>query len=139
MYTWLSKVAAVAGEDFRQERVPNIRTCYVSAVPEPPGVIESDSIVIHEFQVNNRLLFMNLSWEEPNTTHGSILRYEVRVTRQPLSQLDDDASMIFAVAYKGTLLVSCPPPSRKWHIHSRCCDIESLVCMLTACIINMHL
>ena len=123
------KVAPAAGEDFRQERVPDIRTCYVSAATEPPSVIESDTIMIHEFQVNNRLLYMNLSWEEPSATHGNILQYEVRVTRQPLSQQDDDSSMIFAVAYKGTLVVSCQTPLAGSAIY-----VLAAVCGSIACI-----
>ena len=59
------------------------QSCLVDASPLPPAAVSATSVSVFGLEFNGSSLFLNISWEAPEATHGTIVKYEIRVTSEP--------------------------------------------------------
>ena len=71
--------------------MPKYSNCIVDAYPEPSSSINSSSIKVLHLEFNQKFLFLNISWHQPEIPHGIATSYEVRIAREYLepTEMDD--------------------------------------------------
>ena len=72
--------------------------CFMDAQPEAPIPVNSDSVLIHDIELKNLALFLDMSWDSPDVTYGNISKYDVRVTIFPESE--QNSAVDFATVYR---------------------------------------
>ena len=76
--------------------LPDRKECLLSAAPEPPNSVNSETITVHDFAIREGQLYLNLSWEQPERIYGNITKYSVRITRDPVNPSKDPPSSAIA-------------------------------------------
>jgi len=64
--------------------LPDRKECLLSATPEQPNTVKNETISVHDFEIHQGQLYLNLSWEQPELVYGDITKYAVRITRDPM-------------------------------------------------------
>ena len=77
-------------EDLKWRQPPEWKECLISALAEPPFIINEEDITIAKFEVQTSgVMHLNMTWNPPEVTFGSVTRYEVHITREPLPSGDN--------------------------------------------------
>ncbi len=67
-----------------QLQVPDWQECMIDSLPSPPSAIIGDGITVFNFSAIGNRLNLLMAWGAPSVTYGSVVGYEVHVTREPL-------------------------------------------------------
>ena len=74
---------------YRLGQMVDSTDCVVDARPVRPDPIDNSSIVVTMFEIYEKTrVNLSISWEHPTATYGDVSRYELIVTKVPLSAMD---------------------------------------------------